>query len=525
MGSTRAVLAAVFSAFVLGSGHLLARAWRRAAVLLGINVLVLVATLAAWRQGTDTVLGWVVQPPVLRGVLALNLVLLGVRVFAVVDSYRVARPSAPPARPRRSWGWHSVLGAVVLFTILPHVAAGYYTWHAYQLLTLLFVADPPPAAAASMPPARVEPTRPPLRPTTTPAATPTAAVATSLAPPRPGTTPGRPIAMPLDGGAAPPPTAIPSDRVTDDWLNILLLGGDAGPERTGLRTDTMIVASIDPGTGQAALLGVPRNLKNVPLVEPAASQFACRCWPDMLNALYGYAHQHPDLFPAGADPGAEALQATIGALLGVEIDHYALVDLGGFVDVIDAVGGVTLEVPERTVIRISPAKDGGAWRTFDIPSGQQHLDGEAALAYARNRSDADDYVRMNRQRCVLGAVAKGTDTAALVRAFPRLVAVIRARVNTDIPVADLPGLIQLANDIEVDALKTVGLVPPHYSAGLTPDGYPIPNVVLIQHTVRTIFDPPADPAHTDAASMVETHADAASMVETAVDSCGWRAAP
>jgi hypothetical protein len=185
------------------------------------------------------------------------------------------------------------------------------------------------------------------------------------------------------------------------------------------------------------------------------------------------------------------------------------------VDVIDALGGVTLEVPERTVIRISPAKEGGAWRTFDIPAGRQHLDGETALAYVRNRSDADDYVRMNRQRCVLGAVAKGMDTAALVRAFPQLAEVIRARVNTDIPVSDLPTLIKLANQIAMDDLKTVGLVPPRYSAGLTPDGYPTPNVGLIQHTARTIFDQPADPED----------AEAVSTVETAAESCGWRAAP
>jgi hypothetical protein len=76
-------------------------------------------------------------------------------------------------------------------------------------------------------------------------------------------------------------------------------------------------------------------------------------------------------------------------------------------------------------------------------------------------------------------------------------------------------LIQLANDIEMDNLKTVGLVPPRYSAGLTADGYPIPNVTLIQHTARTIFDQPADPEH----------AGAVAAVETAAESCGWHDAP
>jgi LCP family protein required for cell wall assembly len=175
-----------------------------------------------------------------------------------------------------------------------------------------------------------------------------------------------------------------------DHINILLLGGDAGPERSGMRTDTMIVASIHPSTGQAALLSVPRNLKQVPLPEPLASQFPCHCWPDMLNALYPYAEQHRALFPNSPHPGATALQQTIENLLGIRIDHYALVDLSGFVDVIDAIGGVTIDVPERILVRISPPKPGEAWRTFDIPAGRQHLDGEAALAYARNRSDSSD---------------------------------------------------------------------------------------------------------------------------------------
>jgi LCP family protein required for cell wall assembly len=246
-----------------------------------------------------------------------------------------------------------------------------------------------------------------------------------------------------------------------------------------------------------------------------ARPFPCHCWPDLLNALYAYAEAHPQVVPPSPHPGATALQHTIGNLLGLRIDHYALVDLGGFVDVIDALGGGTLDVPEHTVIRLSPPKPGEAWRTFDIPAGRQHLDGAAALAYARNRSDSSDYVRMKRQRCLLGAVAKDVDPAALVRAFPRLVDVLRQRVVTDIAVAELPNLIKLAKGIQPDALKSVGLVPPRYSAGVTPDRYPIPNVPLIQQTARTIF---AQPAPSEQAA-------AASRVETAAHSCGWSAAP
>jgi anionic cell wall polymer biosynthesis LytR-Cps2A-Psr (LCP) family protein len=177
-----------------------------------------------------------------------------------------------------------------------------------------------PSASASASAVAVSPTTPQAAATGPAGSAPPAAEATPNS-----------VAQALD---APTPWA------AGNRLNILLLGGDAGPERHGLRTDTMIVASIEPSTGQAALLGVPRNMKNVPLPESLAHQFPCHCWPDLLNALYGYAEQHPELFPTSPHPGATALQQTIGHLLGIQVDHYALVDLGGFVDVIDALGGV-----------------------------------------------------------------------------------------------------------------------------------------------------------------------------------------
>ncbi len=533
MANARALLAALLSVILPGTGHLLSKRWRRAAVLLGVSLLVLIAALAAWQQGTDMLLGWVVQPRVLLGLLGVNLALLCFRLFALLDSYRLARGPRPARRTRWAVTRQMALALLVLAALVPHIAAGYYNWQVYTLLTTVFVADDLPVLIATPAPVAQGVT---ATPTSTPVATPTVVATPTMtpAPPRYAATHGTPVALPPDvvePTAAPTPTSGP--LIADDRLNILLLGGDAGPERRGLRTDTMIVASIDPATGQAALFGVPRNLHNVPLPEPAASQFPCHCWPDLLNALYGYAHQHPDLFPAGTDPGASALQATIGKLLGIEIDYYALVDLGGFVDVIDAVGGVTLDVPEALTIRLSPPNEDEAWETYHIPAGRQHLDGRTTLAYVRSRLDTTDYDRMQRQRCVLSAVAREADVATLLAHFPRLANVVQERVTTDVPVALLPDLIKLAGTINADAITSIGFAPPRYNAGWTKDQYPIPDVDLIQSTVATVFDPPPPVPSDQLASSGTTNtptSDVASNgptdtatvdVDTAATSCGW----
>ncbi|MEJ7652934.1 MAG: LCP family protein [Chloroflexia bacterium] len=149
------------------------------------------------------------------------------------------------------------------------------------------------------------------------------------------------------------PTPTPSEAVAwqgDDHLNILLLGGDSGEGRVGIRTDTMIVASIEPSTGKAALFQFPRNLVGVPLPPPLDQNWQCRCWPWLLNALYGDAPAFPGLWP-GDTPGPDALKGVLGHVMGIEIDYYATVDLRSFEAIIDALGGVTMNVPETVTVR------------------------------------------------------------------------------------------------------------------------------------------------------------------------------
>jgi LCP family protein required for cell wall assembly len=272
-----------------------------------------------------------------------------------------------------------------------------------------------------------------------------------------------------------------------DRLNILLLGGDAGAGRTGIRTDTMIVVSIDPATGDVAMFGIPRNWSRVPL--PAGmGVWDCNCFPRLLNDLYIAGSEYPDAFPGPGTPGENAIKAGIGELLGIPIHYYALVTLDGFVGIVDALGGVDIDVPFRIVDETYPHEDGVTIEYVDILPGPQHLDGHLALAYVRARRHADDYARMGRQRCVLDAVLEQSDPAELLLAYPRIAGVLEETLQTDIPLSRIPDLIDLLPVVDLDSIVSVRFIPPTYLAEVTDEGRQLPNVDLIHHDVQLVLD-------------------------------------
>jgi LCP family protein required for cell wall assembly len=331
------------------------------------------------------------------------------------------------------------LVAVVALTAFPHAAAAYYDLQAYDLLTSVFAGEDPQWQAR-----------------------------------------GREQHHTGAGLV----TAIPG-RVT-----VLLLGGDAGPGRRGRRTDTMIVASYELATGKVTLFGLPRNMVQVPLPPgPAADYFGdCRCFPRLLNELYAFAEdERPDLFPHSRRPGIAAVAGAAEELLGLPIDHYALVDLLGFVDVVDALGGVTVNNLKPLHIEIDRLGRPGPRPAFEIQPGRRKLNGFTALAYSRSRETTSDYDRMQRQRCVIGSLARQTEPAELLAAFPRLAKVLKHTVATDIPASRLPALIEAAGDRPVK-VATVGFTPPTYNSGWS-SGYPIPDVEKIRRAVRRLTSP------------------------------------
>ena len=232
-------------------------------------------------------------------------------------------------------------------------------------------------------------------------------------------------------------------------VNVLLLGGDAGPGRPGLRTDSMIVVSIDSESGKGVIISVPRNMDEIPFPEGTALHDR---FPDgfdgLANAIYTYGDNHRDMLGGVEDAGAQAIKLGISQLLGIPINYYVLVDMAGFVDIVDALGGIDIYVPKRMP---TPGNPRGAKHSVPeyIEKGQQHMDGTVALAYARTREADSDYHRMSRQQCLLGALGKAATPQAIALGFTSLMAAFGDAIKTDIPrdkLDDFAQLIERFND-------------------------------------------------------------------------------
>jgi polyisoprenyl-teichoic acid--peptidoglycan teichoic acid transferase len=246
----------------------------------------------------------------------------------------------------------------------------------------------------------------------------------------------------------------------DGRYNVLLLGGDAGADRVGVRPDSVTLASIDAHTGRTVLVGLPRNLENVPF--PAGSQAATvlpQGWSCgdacLLNSIYQWGTGHPTLFPDAPDPGAEAMKQAVSAVTGLEVNYYVLIDLAGFRKLIDAMGGVRLTVG-------SPVPIGGGTSRVSgyIKPGTYTLDGYHALWYARSRHGSSDYERMARQRCVMTAMVNQLDPTTVLARFQAIAGASKDVVSTDIPASELPRFLQLGTQAKSARITSLQFVPP-----------------------------------------------------------------
>jgi polyisoprenyl-teichoic acid--peptidoglycan teichoic acid transferase len=247
-------------------------------------------------------------------------------------------------------------------------------------------------------------------------------------------------------------------------LNIVLLGSDRSGSRTDSVTlvDTVILVSIDPATGDAAMVSLPRNMTQFPLPE-GVGYWDCNCFPQLLNDLYQRATERPEAFPGSGEPGPRALKSAVGHLLGVDVHYYAMINMDGFVGMVDALGGVDIYVPQTIVDEEYPHEDGSVV-SMRIEAGQQRLDGHHALAYARIRRHADDFARMNRQRCVLGALAEQSSPLEVLARYGAIAEVLRTSMVTDIPRDRLPDFIDLLPKVSMERIGVL-LVDMSYSVG------------------------------------------------------------
>jgi LCP family protein required for cell wall assembly len=254
----------------------------------------------------------------------------------------------------------------------------------------------------------------------------------------------------------------------DERVNVLVLGLDAAPGRTSVLTDTMMVVSFDPVGKTASMVSLPRDLVNVPLGD--GNDFGPK-----LNSLLAYADNHPDDFPKG---GLRTLQDAIGALLGIPIHYYATMEFEGFIDMVDAVGGVDLTVARAID---DPGYDGfGAdGRGWSITKGKHHLDGVNALAYARSRKSAgeSDFTRAGRQQqIIVGLKEAATDGGSIFWELPALLSAVGDSVRTDLPVERLPQLAAAMDEMGPSGITRavirhplVRSVDTRYGSSLKPD--------------------------------------------------------
>ena len=258
-------------------------------------------------------------------------------------------------------------------------------------------------------------------------------------------------------------------EAVDGRYNILLLGGDAGPDRTGLRPDSISVVSIEASTGEATMIGIPRNLEYAPFAEgsPLYGPFpdGYDCGDDcLISYLYTYGEEHPDLYPDavrnGSNPGIEAMRDAVSGVLDLPLQYYVLIDMQGFSDLIDALGGVEIDSAARYPIGGGENSRGQLYDVEGwIEPGVQRMDGYTALWYARARHGSSDYDRMERQREVQEAVLKQFGPANVLGKFQAVAEAGAQVVTTDVPAAALPYFVDLAEKTRALPIEKLELVP------------------------------------------------------------------
>jgi len=288
------------------------------------------------------------------------------------------------------------------------------------------------------------------------------------------------------------PSAEPTAK-SDPWknkprVNILLLGGDAGPDRTGTRTDTVMIASIDTKTGDTTLISLPRNTARMPF--PPKSPLA-KYYPNgftngdgnnaeyFLNAMYDNvpATVPKNILGKTDNLGADVLKLSTGEATGLKIDYYVLIDLAGFKKLIDALGGITVNI--NTYVAIGGSTD--EHRPPDSwlhPGPNQHLNGAKALWFARGRYGADDYQRMDRQRCVVNAIIQQANPANVLTRYEAIARAGKEIVKTDIPQEALPAFVDLSMRAKKGHVRSLV-----FKHGVNGFSSPDPDFDLVRHQV------------------------------------------
>ena len=297
----------------------------------------------------------------------------------------------------------------------------------------------------------------------------------------------------------------PAVAPSDGYYNILLLGADSGAGRDSMRFDSISVVSVNAETGATTITGIPRDMPHFPFAEgPMQDRYPdghegfsdpdCG-WGSGINQLrtevevcQDGSELYPDAVDNGSAPAIEATKDAAEGILGVEIPYYVFIDMHGFAALIDALGGVDIDVAERLPKGGGPSYTGqpvDEWAIGWIEAGPQHMDGDTAQWYARSRYTTDDFDRMARQRILQQAIlAQFTPQTVLTR-FQDVAAAGADVVQTDLPQSLLPFLADLALKAKELPVSTIELTP---EGGVDEHD---PDYAFVQELVRSTLHPPS----------------------------------
>jgi LCP family protein required for cell wall assembly len=465
-----AFVAAFLSLLFPGLGHAYLGAPRRALGFAAPPILIgaLIAGIAV-RLDLFALAGIAIQEWFITTVFVVNLVALAYRAAAIVDAWRIARwldagrPTFSPSRAGSAVRVTPVAGlaAVLLVMATLHVAVARYDLLLAGTTSCIFDSGASGCGAS-------------------------------------GASPGASGGSTDGASASPEPSAVgtPVPLVSiPPWngterLNILLIGADE--QGGGHNTDTMIVVSIDPATNQVVMFQLPRDTVDVPIPAGPAQKLFGTVYAGKINSWFVAVRNRADLYPGTAQTrGYTGLKAILGELYGLDIKYYVEVNFDGFRKIVDALGGVTINVQVPVVDDRYPAENNALQRVY-IASGMQHMTGADALVYARSRHASTDFDRGARQQRVLLSLREQTDVARVLPHIDELASAVASSLRTDIPRDLFPRLLGLAENVTSRNVRSFIFTPPFYQTEFTssPRGYIIvPKVDRIRAAVRDAFAP------------------------------------
>ena len=484
----RAAVAGLLELVIPGAGHLVLGRPRAAFLFFAPVALLALGLLVLFIQnGVTAIVAWVVTPGVLPLLAVINIGLAIWRLAAMFDATRTT--------PRPRLAFAVLLPAAFVLVLMPQTWVGSTIAATDDFLNSTFANGPEATEAPDDTPPPgwtyapdVEETPDPSEPTEPASPDPSASIGPVVTHPPmtsgTGGLPGLNVSVPWQR-----PGAVPWGN--DGRFDLLLLGSDAGPDRWSRRMDVMLLVEIDVATGKVAMIGLPRNLINAPFPPGVAHDaVACGCFKDLLNGLYVEStFVHPERWPGtGAVAGIGAVRSVVSQLTGRPVDAVLVADLWGMIKVVNAMGGVDINVPASVYDAKYPDPVFGKIE-INIPKGQQHLDGRMALAYARSRHQDSDYGRMARQQTLLLAIRDQIGPSTILNA-PDLFNAAKGFTWTDLPRSSLPNLVTLFSKAANSSVKQLRIVPPTYPEWLTPA-----EITKIQNAIATMLGvaPPPTP--------------------------------